>query len=116
MRTNEKAPEKGVIRKIKKKSTENEQKEYDGAHPADKAEPGWFTDDWLYSFPVGICFPLLLLPEGWSQSHGRVQWLETTKLGSKLLHTHPQKRAYGNPPSLPPPMKLVNKGNDMAAT
>lgn len=40
MRTNEKAPEKGVIRKIKKKSTENEQKEYDGAHPADKAEPG----------------------------------------------------------------------------
>lgn len=40
MRTNEKAPEKGVIRKIKKKSRENEQKEYDRTHPADKAEPG----------------------------------------------------------------------------
>lgn len=40
IRTNEKAPEKGVIRKIKKKSRENEQKEYDRTHPADKAEPG----------------------------------------------------------------------------
>lgn len=57
---------------------------------AEILQPGWFTNSLLYNLAVGISF-LLLLPEGWSQSPGRVQWLETAKLGSKLLRIYIHK-------------------------